>query len=67
MTFANPVWRAILSKKGGLGAVWRHHFRSTSEANDSGRTLTGTSRLSLVSRARYTSPMPPAPSGATLS
>ena len=32
-----------------------------------GRTLIATSRPSLVSRARYTSPMPPAPSGATTS
>ncbi len=32
-----------------------------------GRILMATWRFSLVSVARYTSPMPPAPSGATMS
>ena len=32
-------------------------------ADGQGRTLIATDRLSLVSRARYTSPIPPAPSG----
>ena len=32
-----------------------------------GRTLTATSRPSCASRARYTSPIPPAPSGARIS
>ncbi len=32
-----------------------------------GSTFTATSRPSRVSFARYTSPMPPAPSGATIS
>src|SRR5438477_6636479 len=41
--------------------------RSASLAKRSGSTLIATSRLSLVSRARYTSPMPPAPIGATIS
>ena len=41
--------------------------RSRSAAKTSGRTLMATSRLSLESRARYTSPMPPAPSGADTS
>ena len=35
--------------------------RSESSANASGRILRATSRFSFVSRARYTSPMPPAP------
>ncbi len=35
--------------------------RSASSAKTSGRTLIATSRLSFVSRARYTSPIPPAP------
>ena len=35
--------------------------------DDSGRILSATSRFSLVSRARYTSPMPPAPSSASTS
>ena len=34
---------------------------------DSGRTFSATSRLSRVSRARYTSPMPPAPMRAMIS
>src|SRR5215472_1048230 len=34
-----------------------------SPANSGGRTLMATLRSSRISRARYTSPMPPAPSG----
>ena len=41
--------------------------RSASSANGSGSTLRATSRFSLRSRARDRSPMPPAPSGATIS
>jgi hypothetical protein len=41
--------------------------RPGSAANASGRTLSATSRPSRASRARNTSPMPPAPSGATIS
>jgi hypothetical protein len=37
------------------------------EATASGRTLTATSRPSRVSRALYTSPIPPAPSGDRIS
>ena len=40
---------------------------SGSAANRSGRTLMATSRSSRESRARYTSPMPPAPSGERIS
>jgi len=36
-------------------------IRSASDANASGRTFSATSRLSLLSRARYTSPIPPEP------
>src|SRR5213080_3722458 len=36
-------------------------------ANSAGRILIATDRSSRVSRARYTSPIPPAPSGATTS
>ena len=43
----------------------RHALGVAGEA--SGRTLSATSRFSLVSRARYTSPIPPAPSGETIS
>jgi len=41
--------------------------RSGSRANPSGSALIATSRPSRVSFARKTSPMPPAPSGATIS
>src|SRR2546426_10630719 len=41
--------------------------RSGSDATDVSRTLMATSRQSFVSRARYTSPMPPAPRGAAIS
>lgn len=41
--------------------------RSASCAKDSGRTFTATSRPSRESRTRYTSPIPPAPSGASTS
>src|SRR6516225_8788492 len=41
--------------------------RIASFENDAGRTLSATSRLSAVSRARYTSPMPPEPIGSTIS
>src|SRR6185312_4693419 len=41
--------------------------RSGSDVRDSGRTLIATSRSSLVSYARYTSPIPPAPSGERIS
>ena len=41
--------------------------RSGSCVNDSGSTLSATSRLSFGSLARYTSPMPPAPSGESTS
>ena len=41
--------------------------RSGSLAKRGGSTLIATSRPSFVSRARYTSPMPPAPSGPTIS
>src|SRR5215469_14799448 len=41
--------------------------RSGSWARAEGSTLIATSRSSLVSRARYTSPIPPAPIGARIS
>jgi len=41
--------------------------RSLSRAKDSGRIFKATSRPRRVSRARYTSPMPPAPNGAMIS
>src|SRR6516164_8548816 len=41
--------------------------RAKRSENCSAETLMATSRPSLVSRARYTSPIPPAPIGATIS
>ena len=43
---------------------WKRARRSGSRATSGGRTLSATSRPSLVSVARYTSPMPPAPMAA---
>ena len=42
-------------------------MRSPSSVNASGRIFSATSRLSFVSRARYTSPMPPAPRAVRIS
>jgi hypothetical protein len=41
---------------------WNRATRSESRAKSSGRTLIATSRLSFVSRARHTRPIPPSPS-----
>jgi hypothetical protein len=60
------VVRASGRRSGGGTAKGRRRaacFSSTFCEKCSGRTLTATVRSSLVSRARYTSPMPPAPSG----
>src|SRR5882724_2985542 len=42
-------------------------LRSASEENCAGKILIATVRPRRVSRARYTSPIPPAPSGETIS
>ena len=41
-------------------------MRSASQANNSGRTFSATSRFNFVSRERYTSPIPPAPIRSTI-
>src|SRR5262245_52456459 len=46
---------------------WNRDRDSGSFASRSARTLIATSRSSRVSRARYTSPIPPAPSGPRIS
>ena len=46
---------------------WKRASRSGSRAKSAGRVFSATSRPSRVSRARYTSPMPPAPSCARIS
>src|SRR5580700_5834102 len=48
-------------------SCWKRRNRSGSRAKAAGKTLIATSRLSRASRARYTSPMPPAPTGDTIS
>ncbi len=46
---------------------WKRAIRSGSEASAAGSTFTATSRFSLVSVARYTSPIPPTPIWAVIS
>src|SRR5207248_10395770 len=50
-----------------LASRSKRAFRSGLAERCCGRTLMATSRPSRVSRARYTSPMPPAPSGDAIS
>src|SRR6185369_3144814 len=56
-----------LSAATALASRSKRASASGCAANSSGRTLTATSRSSFESRARYTSPMPPAPSGEKIS
>src|SRR5262249_12517341 len=49
------------------GLCWNRLPRSPTRENSSGKILMATSRLSFVSRARYTSPIPPLPSKAVIS
>ncbi len=60
-TFGCVIWAAIRAS--------RANRRSASGSSPCRleTIFSATSRSSLVSRARYTSPMPPAPSGATIS
>src|SRR6266568_1735516 len=52
-------------------AAWasclKRRRRSASSENAAGNTFTATSRPKAASRARYTSPIPPAPTGAMIS
>src|SRR5438132_12548147 len=50
-----------------LASRSKRAFRSGLEERCCGKTLIATSRPSRVSRARYTSPIPPAPSGPEIS
>jgi hypothetical protein len=62
---ANPWMAAMLgwfSEARTRASRSKRTVRSGSAANMSGRTLSATSRPSDTSRARYTSPIPPAPS-----
>ena len=57
----------MIERRERLGFALKARHRSGSCANVSGRILIATSRSSRVSRARYTSPMPPAPSADRIS
>src|SRR6266508_3879025 len=50
-----------------LASRWKRASRSASLANSAGSALIATSRWSRVSRARYTSPIPPEPRGEAIS
>ena len=62
---SSRLWMAAmfgwLSEATTCASRWKRATRSGSLVNRSGRILSATSRCSLASRARYTSPMPPAP------
>jgi hypothetical protein len=58
--FASPKSRTFASRRNRTSL-------SASVANASGNTLIATVRSSRVSRALYTSPIPPAPMGASTS
>ena len=51
----------MIERREHLRLALKRASRSGSAANGSGRTLIATSRFSFVSRARYTSPIPPSP------
>ena len=53
-----------LSDEAARASFAKRLNRSGSVETSAGSTLSATSRSSRVSRARYTSPMPPAPRGA---
>jgi hypothetical protein len=55
------IWKVWLSEARTSASRWKRAMRPGSPAKASGNTFSAASRLSLVSRARYTSPMPPAP------
>jgi len=63
-TVSNPEHLLCERRNRGSGSTCsKRRNRSASLASASGSSLIATSRPSRVSRARYTSPMPPAPSG----
>ncbi|MBI4473928.1 MAG: PD40 domain-containing protein, partial [Acidobacteria bacterium] len=68
MESSQPITVLLLARPRGRARVeLERATRSVSLANTSGSTLIATSRSSLVSCARYTSPIPPAPSRAETS
>ena len=58
-----PGWSRAAS---ALASRWKRSIRSASAVTSAGSTLSATSRPSLVSVARYTSPIPPAPIAAVM-
>ena len=63
-TWATFGWLSAASSRASRSKRAR---RSASPATSAGSTLIATARPSFVSVARYTSPMPPAPSGVVIS
>src|SRR5437773_10871808 len=59
--FGCESWEMVFASR------WKRTLSCASLANSAGRILMATARSSRVSRARYTSPIPPAPMGATIS
>ena len=57
----------VVERGGGLGFLRESRQTIGIAREPGGSTLTATWRFSRVSRARYTSPMAPAPMGATIS
>jgi len=56
-----------LSPPADCASCSNRRSRSASAENSAGSTLIATSRFNRSSRARYTSPIPPAPIGARIS
>src|SRR6185436_6834237 len=56
-----------LSAEAARASRWKRSRVCGEAVTPSGRTLTATTRSRRVSVARYTSPIPPAPSGLTIS
>src|SRR5262249_10286095 len=56
-----------LKADAALASWTKRRIRSGSAANSAGRIFSATARSSLVSRARYTSPIPPLPNRAVIS
>ena len=63
----DAVMLGWLSAPAAWASCSKRRRRSGSAEKETGRTLIATSRFSRSSRARYTSPIPPAPIGASTS
>ena len=56
----------MIQRAGRAGFLFKRRKRSRSRLKELGKTLIATSRPNRGSRARYTSPIPPAPRGETI-